>query len=760
MVKHTMADELVWRQLEDQLSQGQFATADELYRSQQSISETEYIDQKTVFLVQYVRRKYDPDVTEEQVRALANPAKHVLVRARAGSGKTRVLAHKAALVIEQEKLRPDQVLILSFNKNAVAEIRRRVENVLSVDEFATAKTFHSFANEIARATGFVLGDVQTIAKCLESAITDCWDDEFYENALKFGQSVSPSDLVNLEQILEQSDTLEFRRNQRDITLDNKRVKSLGEKYIADFLVEHGILYDYEPILDGNGKNYRPDFCIHANTGSRKIYLEHWGIRVQDPEAETPHWWSTTAIEYRKEIAWKRNFCQKHGLTLCETSEEDLLNGKEAFEQRLAAILTSHGIAVNRLPEKTIREKIRRMQGDHLTRKIRQFVQYAKQRSWSPAHVAFLLSNRRESDPRTRAFWSMALRGYQAYETELQRKKIVDFDGLLIEIAGTIEKIGPTFQFATHQKAKRSIALGDLRWLLIDEFQDFTPAFARLVSALIETNPSLRVFAVGDDWQAINGFAGADLHYFHNFGDLFPGAAISELLTNHRSKRLLIDVANDVMHGEGSRAKPKPSAEAGDVHVYTIDGTKLKRSAEADLSNQNDARYQRNDKRYDRGFLWARGLKTCHILITSERHLDKKIAVLSRRNSVYGGSLLEFEKQLKSYLPAALRKQVTVTTIHKYKGQEADVVILLEVVDGNFPLITQEIDLFAPFFPDSRYLAQRALKEERRVYYVAVTRAKDALCILTESDQMSPYIKLVKERDELMKRPRSKGGDIQ
>ena len=96
-----------------------------------------------------------------------------------------------------------------------------------------------------------------------------------------------------------------------------------------------------------------------------------------------------------------------------------------------------------------------------------------------------------------------------------------------------------------------ITLNKLRYLLIDEFQDYTELFHSIVFAMKKSNPELCVIAVGDDWQAINSFAGSNLEFFRNYEKYFPKSGEHELLSNYRSGREIIEFGNGVMEGFGS-----------------------------------------------------------------------------------------------------------------------------------------------------------------------------------------------------------------
>ncbi len=136
--------------------------------------------------------------------------------------------------------------------------------------------------------------------------------------------------------------------------------------------------------------------------------------------------------------------------------------------------------------------------------------------------------------------------------------------------------------------------------------------------------------------------------------------------------------------------------------------------------------------------------------------NKKVVLLSRKNSLpwyvnYGrqqgasnGALDRFLKLVRSYLPAEVKQNVTISTAHKYKGLQQDVVIVLDAVPRCYPLIHPDL-IFSSVFGDS---IEQVRDEERRLFYVALTRAAEHLFILTEKNNVSPFLEDLKSRQNI------------
>ncbi len=112
---------------------------------------------------------------------------------------------------------------------------------------------------------------------------------------------------------------------------------------------------------------------------------------------------------------------------------------------------------------------------------------------------------------------------------------MDFQDVLEEAAQRIEAEHGDLAFVP-ERGRNPVRLDGLRWLLIDEYRDFSPGFDNMVRVLRKYNPGLRLFCVGDDWQTINRFAGSEPIYFQEFAKKTPEAQEVLLRINHRSRR--------------------------------------------------------------------------------------------------------------------------------------------------------------------------------------------------------------------------------
>lgn len=707
-------------------------------------------------------------LSEEQMLACARPEQHRLIRARAGSGKTRMLAAHAALALHDEVLAADQILILAFNKKAAKEIGDRVTGAAGVVEFRNARTFHSLAFHLAdhnnRQLIFNDGNLQPsqrlqsgfVERMLESILSPTFRELLYEF---FRRELEQVD--RLGSGLTRDEYLTFRRAMTSYTLGGEAVKSNGEKFIADFLFEHGIEYEYEKVYSWHkedrlqGRPYRPDFSLM--TDGKDFVLEHWAIDPEDSTAEVPEWWSTTTSEYREQILRKRAFWTERGIQLLETHSGLLANGREAFEARLSDVLKVAGIRCQKLVHADLVNRVAAAPRtvSRVAELFLNFISRAKKRGLSVDDVAARVRRDPDPEPRNRAFHELAIRAYAAYERRLISKEAMDFDDLLVSAADNVKRLGPAARLNLGQMD--SVALGDLRWILIDEFQDFSELYYRLIDQMLKANPRIRIVAVGDDWQAINGYAGAQLSYFESFDSYFPNSGQTTVGVNRRSGRTIVEGSNRLMTGKGDPALPHKDFD-GEIDIICVDKTWLEDSS----IYLQIASTEKEPGRWSVNFELARALKACTEYIVKSIYLDSekafywlpRVLLLARTGRVYGVSLEDFGKRLRraikehSDLPNLANfaelggDLIEVTTAHKAKGKEADTVIVLDATSDQFPLIHTDNQLYRPFGVED----EDVLAEERRLFYVAVTRAEYKLMILTDTDRPSPYIKELLERD--------------
>lgn len=704
-------------------------------------SQENFYDMKSFFQNKQI------ELSDEQLETLFPSNINVLVTARAGSGKTTTIACRAIYALEKEDIKPEEILILAFNKDAARVIRSRINKFGNTQiNDKNIRTFHSLAYSIVLPQENIL--IDNVEKTIQSnyeeflkvhVLSKILDDDSYEKLYEC--------FHNTDEIIDYEYYKENRNNRQLYSLNGDKVKSNGEKYIADFLFEHGIDYKYEEVLtQKDNKNYigitekkiyRPDFTIYLN--NKTYIIEHWGIDENDPNKIVPKTWNKTWDKYKKEMEWKRRILSKRKEILIESSILDLKEGRKIFENTLKERLESNGIKCTKLPQEKLLEKFSKNMSKQINKKLINFIQKAKSYQKTPYEIEIELKRQfKNLSSYARDFIILANETYRLYEEELKKTSNTDFPNLLYEAKKKIEN----GNYEIDLENGHIQDLSKIKLILIDEFQDFSKPFYGMIKAIQNCNPKVKLFCVGDDWQAINGFAGSSLNFYKKFEKYFGCYLHKQLVLNHRSGSEIVEYGNLIMDGYdglgGKAANNSIKSEKNfiDINITEYDNPVTKKSDDFKyiFENQN-----RNAAAVFYFSIASRYLKECveKIKVLNKEEKNYTYLILTRENNLdsYVNIETEFQNQLQKvlcnwleiYSKDEFKKQFKIETIHKSKGAEADIVFLLNFGDKNIKIHPDsEIDLI---FGKTQ---QDIIDEELRLYYVAVTRAKKKLYIINEN----------------------------
>lgn len=285
----------------------------------------------------------------------------------------------------------------------------------------------------------------------------------------------------------------------------------------------------------------------------------------------------------------------------------------------------------------------------------------------------------------------AIKVVMGFEKRLKAARLLDATSVLQAAAWTLEREVETGK-------RRESEAHDLDWIFIDEFQDVSLPYMRLVAAMRNLNGMLNVQGVGDDWQAINGFAGADLDYFTNVGSHLEDPQDLYLLRNRRSGARIVAWGNEVMADAGHPDAPAVPWEGngeGEVHHGRVGAGR-------------DLRYiaQRLAQMVDKDM--------------------PSLALIARKWKVGDHKLRRLTTEVQNILRAeGYRGKVTGITAHGSKGLEYEQVLLLD--DGSFPIEHPSRPILRDLIPEDEFL-----REEACLKHVAGTRAKRRLDVVDMS----------------------------
>lgn len=634
-------------------------------------------------------------LTDEQRRCVITFEKYLLVIATAGSGKTAAMVAKVAYAIETGLVTPDQVLMLAFNTDAALEMRERVDRRLGHLQGAdqiSCWTFHKFGLEvIGQSTGkkprpapWLEGgqDLVKIADIIDELTQSDTDLALQMMLFRLVLSKPLSSVgakVAEPDFDQQSGKAGFR------TLNGEIVKSEEERLLADWLFFNGVEYQYEPkyqhdTATATHSQYHPDFYYP----SISLYHEHFAL---DAHGQPPAHFAG----YLDGVIWKRALHQEHGTDLIETTSHTLRNG--VGFKHLQAELEARGIALapdlNRRPvgREPIDMKV-------LVSIIRTMMQHAKSNLLKDAD---LLNRASKIDPlRGPVIVSLYLKVRDKWQAELARTGTVDFDDMINQAVAQAEAYAYPSPF---------------KLVLADEVQDASVSRARLLRAVTRM-PDVSLTVVGDDAQAINSFAGADIGVMRNFTQTFTGGKVLFLTRTFRCPKLICEASTHFVQANPAQIR-KPMVTSSSVEGNPLQCFALKAPADIPALLEEHV---------------GRIVSKLATAWTSTRR--PKIMVLGRYRRDKPRNWPALERLCAKHV------DLHYSTMHSSKGTEADYVMILNVIDRLVPneLVDDPIIQAAMPEPDTFPDA-----DERRLFFVALTRAIRGAFIYTTSQRPSRFL---------------------
>lgn len=649
-------------------------------------------------------------LTEEQARAVICFDNRVQVVAAAGSGKTSTMVAKAAYAIDRGFVEPGRIVMLAFNKDAAQELQERAQRCFSRlgmgDTVVEARTFHALGlSIIAKATGRKpdipewavdaalgfnkLADLVDDLKDRSTHFRTQWD----MFRLVFGRDLPPFGAEMEADGYDRDGTPYIR------TLQGERVKSLEECVIANWLFYNGVAYDYERRYEfdtatDTHRQYRPDFYYP----DARLCHEHFAL---DADGQPPKHFPN----YNEGMHWKRPQHAARGTAVVETTSFGLRSGQAL--QDLAERLGASGVELDPNPDRELPDQgARPMPDADLIGLMRTFIAHAKSNCLTLDDMAARLRQMPEDQfkERYRRFLEIAGPVFQAWDDALADERSIDFEDMLNMAAGLLEQ--------GHYESPYELVMAD-------EFQDASRARARLCRALV-SQPGRHLFAVGDDWQSINRFAGADVSVMTGFREWMGQGQVLKLEQTFRCPQVLCDVSSRFISRNPAQIVKEVRSTAPAMGPV-LQAFQMNRREEL----------QDGVRQY---------LTKLHQQLLSG-------AVPQGRNGRVTVFILGRYRADRSAVPSDWKTAVGSTmdveflTVHRSKGREADYVVLPGMVNRSFPCLRSDDPVLSLAMPDGDTCP---LSEERRLFYVALTRARRSVAMFTLQGKHSPFL------DELVK----------
>jgi DNA helicase IV len=694
--------------------------------------------------------------SEQQIAVITNEDNNIVI-AGAGSGKTTTIVGKVRYIIERYKIPPSEILLISFTNKSAQTLAQRM-NIEGID----VKTFHKFGKdvicEVEGKQPSIFDELQfkfLLTKFFEELIQnrEYLHDvtEFFTDFLKPEKAQDDfKDQGEYFQYLKDQDYTTYKTKDIPVngrtTLKREIVKSIEECKIANFLFFNGVNYKYElPYVNETAtlehRQYKPDFTIIHESGN--IYLEHFAI---NETGEVPHFFADAekgqSIQeatkaYNDGIEWKKKQHATHGTPLIETYSYEMFDGTlfEHLENRLLEV----GIRLNPMTAEAVWKiifEVAKDEYDDFIQLVQTFITLMKSNNYKIIDIierngkVLGKFNRK----RNALFIKIIEPIFDKYQMYLSDRKEIDFSDMINKATSYV---------ANKQFGKK------YSYIIIDEFQDISIGRYQLVKAIKDNNPFCKLFCVGDDWQSIYRFSGSDISLFTKFDNYFGHAEKLKIQTTYRFHDPMIKLSSDFIQKNPNQEK-KQLKGVGEFKstkqkiVYSFsddqdDTIALQKIFDEILSTgRSDSKEIYVLGRYS--FDIKRIKNNSHIF-----QIDKSNGFINYTQS--GGTGRKIKSQFM--------------TVHKAKGLEADIVIVLNCNSGKhgFPsefsddavlnLLLSEADQFEN-------------GEERRLFYVAMTRAKEMVYFVADSVNKSKFIselEIENGESNIKKCPKCKTADL-
>ena len=713
----------------------------------------------------------------QQREAIVVDEDAVKVIAGAGSGKTFTIQGKVKYLTEKRDVDPSEILAISFSNASVDDLKERIAEPIDI------KTFHKVGKDIlTQYNQYSRPDTSALKRIIKRYLTKkaLKNEDISKKLIEFFSfyiNVPPSDddikyegdLLDWQEGVDFSTLKRRFKNKQRETLNNEIVRSYEELYIANFLFIYGIKYTYEKIYSYPNKNferefnkfkeflfsfneeipdelknditkellnltdifeeyeikdYLPDFYLD----DYNIYIEHFGL---NRNCENHLIGGKSSEEYVKEMEWKRKVHKKYGTTLIETfsyyqSENRLLT-------RLAEKLQAQGVEFNEidyrevyrilLENKTIKE------WEDFIVLLKTFIELFKGNNYDETkfkefydYVGGLKDS--FSKDRTIAFLKIVEEIYNDYESYLLKIKKIDFNDMINKASDCIVKNGLDLPY---------------KYIIVDEYQDTSFTRYNLLRNICDSIGA-KIMVVGDDWQSIYSFSGCDVNIFTKFDNFFDVCETRYIEKTYRNSQQLIDASsNFVMKNPDQTRKELKSSKSLKYPIKLVNF----------------------DNDFDEILKFELIIKN---IINQSTFKNKKILILGRNNkdifnllknfnveNEYGKRKFEIlgdEDKLRrnKFVKIVYRESPDVNieyrTVHQSKGLECDNVILINLKNwkAGFPnkMVDDPVLNFVKRNGDSFSYA-----EERRLFYVALTRTKNNVYLLAPYFKSSVFVQELK-----------------
>lgn len=691
----------------------------------------------------------DPNILldEDQRRVVLTDEDYCLVVAGAGAGKTTTVAAKVKYLVEKQQIDPKEILVISFTNKAVNELKQRIIGELHIE--CPIATFHSTGNAILH-----IHNPEKLNIVDDSKLYYVVQDYFRESVLRnenavnnlilffasyfdapyegkdlnaFFNHIAKSNFTTMRSELDDfKQQVIDTRTKKAVTIQSEVMRSNQEVEIANFLYLNGIDYEYEPMYPYDilfaRKPYTPDFIIRQ--GDHIAYIEHFGI-TEDGRNDR---YSNDQIEaYKKAVNDKVRLHRQHGTTLLYTFSS--YKDHRPLLEHLKEQLENAGFVLTPRSNKEVMEKLVVSEENRYIRKlvalICRFISNFKVNGFTEDDFNRMYHS--TQNVRTRLFLNICNDCYLEYQRYLKENHAVDFQDMINESARLLREV---------KEMKQRL---NFKYIIVDEYQDISRQRFDLVSALRDVTDA-KIIAVGDDWQSIYAFSGSDITLFTKFAEKMGYAKLLKIVRTYRNSQEVIDIAGNFIQKNREQIEKdliSPKHLEDPVIIYTY-----------------DSRYKdpKGDNRSGVNYAIAHAIEVAlEQIMAYNRQAGKKedgsILLLGRFG--FDGDRLE-RSGLFEYISRGSKLRsvkypkldITFMSVHASKGLGYDNVIVVNGRNETYGFPSKiENDPVLSFVIKEDMSIDYA--EERRLFYVAMTRTKNRVYFIAPEENPSEFLLEIK-----------------
>ena len=658
----------------------------------------------------------------QQLKCIVKPSPNHLVIAGAGTGKTTTVVGKVKYLLKSGACKPEDILVLSFTNASASEMKERINKETGSE--IKACTFHKLGLGIIETTEGKAPKITqiSIGRFVHEKLQENMRDPLYLDLLCdyyiFNHRYNRSEF----DFRNEAEYEEYLRTNPPVTLNGDKVKSYGEMDIANFLYRNGIAYEYEKEYDADTRTkdryqYYPDFYL-TDYG---YYIEYFGI---NEKGEVPSYFTSKrgkspSEEYQEGMEWKRELHKEKGTVLIESYSYERSQGVllSSLEHKLKEL----GVEFKPLSSKEIWDQVSESNtGQDLSgiaELMSTVINLMKSNEYELTDLRALCCNNPNIGKRA-ALVDLIAPIYDAYASALQRNGEIDFNDMINKAAHMI---------------REGKYVNPYKYVIVDEHQDISRSRYNLLKALRESKDYF-LFCVGDDWQSIYRFTGSDLGYILQFSDYWGETEYSKIETTYRFTDSLIEISGDFIMQNPSQIKKSLRGmhrESG-FSLGEIKGYTEKVSVRFMLERLDDLP------------------KGSSVFFIGRYNFDRDLLVNSEGLECRYDNAAKI-MEVKYFKRPDLKMQFM--TAHSSKGLQADYVFIINNKDRGmgFPSKIQDDPIIEVLLQGKESFP---FAEERRLFYVAMTRAKvKAFLIVVDGNESSFVSEMEAKYGEQFRRER-------